>query len=132
MTTLADPLVQIAILQTLRVLTAVTGFLVAVDSFGVLFSVEEYPPHKPKWSATAWLVGSVTVSIAAAYLLSERGRIGDPTFGHKISVWGMYAGLTVAFTCRAISRARRPWFTVLSVFGMSVAGVTFALWGLMK
>lgn len=124
------PNVVEAIHQTLRVLMAVTGTLVAIDSVGILIGPVEHPAHKPKWSAISWLIlASVVASVSIYLLAATTGFVGnDSPSNQRIAVWVLYSGLTVSFTCRAISRAHRPFFTLAAVIGMSIAGVLFALW----
>ncbi len=124
-----DPTIAEAILRTLRMLTLITGTLVLIDSIGILVAPREEPPHKPKWAALSWCIIAATAAIVTGYLLSVRaGMVGrsDP-FYEQLAVCGLYIGLTTGFTCRAISRAHRPWFTVAAVIGLSIAGVLFAL-----
>lgn len=123
-----------AILHTLRILTLVTGSLVLVDSIGILISPRENPPHKPKWSAISWCIIAATASIVSGYLLLARVGWVGPTapFEQKVVMWGLYSGLTIGFTCRAISRAHRPWFTVAAVVGLSIAGVFLAIWEMVR
>ena len=124
-----DPIIAEAILSTLRVLTLITGSLVLIDAIGILLLPAENPPHKPKWAALSWCIVAATVAGVSAYLLTgNAGLVGeDGPFHQKLSIWIMYAGLTTGFTCRAISRAHRPLYTVAAVLGLSAAGVFFAV-----
>lgn len=127
-----DPLFAEAILRTLRMLTLITGALVLVDSIGILVLPRETPPHKPKWAALSWCIVAGSAAAVMAYLVSNDTPVvtGNEPYPDVIPVWMLYAGLTAGFTCRAISRAHRPWFTIIAVIGMSLAGVFFAVWDL--
>ena len=120
-----DPILSEAILRTLRVLTMITGSLVLVDSVGILVMPREAPPHKPKWAALSWCIVAASAAIATAYLLSTKQGLVAPS--EQGIIWFLYAGLTTGFTCRAVSRAHRPWFTIFAVLGLSLAGIVFAL-----
>lgn len=129
-----DPVLAEAVLRMLRMLTFITGSLVLIDSIGILLMPRETPPHKPKWAAISWCIIAGTAASVTAYLLSvSAGLVGDNNpFGQQMGVAALYIGLTVGFTCRAISRAHRPWFTVAAVVGLSIAGVVFAIWDVVR
>jgi len=129
-----DALLTEAILQTLRMLTLLTGALVLIDGIGILIRPQEIPPHKPKWAATSWCIVSGTAASVMIWLVAEDiGFVrGDELWPDQLPVWLLYAGLSAGFTCRAISRAHRPLFTVVAVLGMSAAGMTFAVWDLVR
>ena len=120
-----DPILAEAILRTLRVLTMITGSLVLVDSIGILVLPREHPPHKPKWAALSWCIIAGTAAIVTGYLLST--KVGLAGRSEQGTIWLLYGGLTLGFTCRAITRAHRPWFTIMAVLGLSAAGIVFAL-----
>lgn len=124
-----DPIFSEAILRTVRMLTFITGSLVAIDSIGIFLRMDERPPHKPRWSAASWLVVSATFTVVSAYLLSEQTGLvaDDDPLGRQAAVWALYIGATIGFTMRAVSRAHRPSYTILAVLGLSIAGVIFAL-----
>lgn len=119
------PLLAEAILRTLRMLALITGSLVLVDSIGILLRPVENPPHKPKWSAISWCVIAMTTAVVAGHLLTN--GIGLIKTENQMWAWAMWFGLTVGFTLRAVSRAHRPFYTILAVIGLSIAGVIFAL-----
>lgn len=126
-----DPLVLEALIRASRVVAGVTGALVVIDSVGILLGPLEKPPHKPKWSAFAWLVGGLTVIAVTGILIDARSGFvghGDPRAA-QLSVLGMYVGLASMFTIRAISRAHRPWLVLLSALGMTSAGILYTLGG---
>lgn len=120
-----DPIMAEAILRTVRTLAFITGALVLIDSVGILISPSEAPPHKPKWSAISWCITTLSTCVVAAHLLTN--RIGLVDSNNQQWVWILWAGLATGFTCRAVSRAHRPFYTVLAVLGLSIAGVIFAL-----
>lgn len=114
-------LLSLAMLNALRMLTLITGTLVLIDSIGIIVSPIESPPHSPKWSALSWCVIATTAAGVTGYLVvtnSPPTALLNPV---------MYLGLTVGFTFRAVSRAQRPWLTIIAVVGLSIAGVIFAL-----
>lgn len=118
-----DPILAEAIFRTLRVLTLITGSLVLVDSFGIMLMPRENPPHKPKWAALSWCIIAGTAACLTGYLLAT----GQSIVQQPVTAWFLYAGLITGFTCRAITRAHRPWFTIMAVLGLSLAGIVFAL-----
>jgi hypothetical protein len=113
------------LLRALRVLVSVTGMLVMIDSLGICLRRDETPPHKPMWSAAAWLIGGGTVAIANMFLLSRGSTFVGPGAEpvEQLATVLLYLGLASAFTVRAISRARRPWLIVSSAAGMAAYGV---------
>lgn len=120
-----DPALIEAIYRGLRAVALVTGALVAIDSVGVLFKPVEYPPHRPKANALAWLIASISVAGVSGYLTAgEYGLIGARA-PHAVPIM-LYGGLIVAFTIRAITRAHRPWLTVISACCMSCLAVFMA------
>ena len=118
-----------ALYEGLRAIALVTGILVAIDSIGVLFGAQERPPHSPKWNATAWLIASAVVACVSGYLTVEQygviGTTGTLTYTPIL----LYGGLVIAFTIRAVSRAERPWLTVISACCMSVVAVGIGMVG---
>lgn len=124
-----DPFLTEAILRTLRMLTFITGSLVLIDSIGILVRPTEHPPHKPKWAAISWCMIAATAALVSGYLLAIQAGLvenGDPLH-QQAAIWVFYGGLTAGFTSRAISRAHRPFYTILAVIGLSIAGIIFAL-----
>lgn len=124
-----EGLILEALLRSARMVTLVTGALVALDSIGILISPIEQPPHKPKWSAFAWLiVGSSVGGVSGYLLLTKAGwaNNGDP-LSEKIVIIVLYLGAALAFTVRAMSRAMRPLLSLIAMFGMTAFGILFAL-----
>ena len=119
-----------ALFRGLRAVTLITGILVAIDAIGVMFKPVEHPPHKPKWNAAAWLLISLAAAFTTGYLTA--GQIGlmtpEATSTERTVPLMLYIGLIGAFTVRAVIRAVKPWWTVLSVVCMSAAAVSMAVW----
>lgn len=119
-----DPDLVEAIYRGLRAIALVTGALVAIDSFGVLCKPIEHPPHRPKANAAAWLIASLAVAGASGFLTAGEYGMGANR-EHMVPII-MYGGLVVAFTVRAVTRAHRPWLTVISASCMSCLAVLLA------
>ena len=95
-----DPDLIEAAYRGLRAIALVTGILVAIDSVGVLLCARENPPHKPKWNAAAWLIGSGSAATITGSLI-----LGGYPANNMVAPIFLYSGLSVSFTIRAISRA---------------------------
>ena len=96
------------LVRALRVVVSVTGVLVMIDSLGICLKRNENPPHKPIWSAAAWLIGGGAVSLTNLFLLSRGstfvGPGADPA--EQLATVLLYLGLAAAFTVRQQSAAR--------------------------
>lgn len=124
-----DWLLVSALIRAVRVLAVVTAVMVVIDSCGILLSVGERPPHRPRANALAWLVAAGAIASAGFYLLSHRYvfvTAADPLEA-QIVTGAMWVLLSVAFTLRAITRAYRPGLVVLSVVLMGGFGTALAL-----
>lgn len=111
--------------RAMRVVVAVTGLLVMIDSLGICLRRDENPPHKPIWSAAAWLIGGGVTALVNLFLLSRGstfvGVASSPV--EQVATLVLYLGLAAAFTVRAISRAHRPWLIIASAIGMAGYGI---------
>lgn len=124
------PLVLLdALRRTMLAVCCATGLLVSIDSIAILLSYPEKPPHRPRANATAWLIGSLSVTLVTIYLLWNRYNwIGpDGPVDGKIAMLCLWTGLAAAFTARAVTRAKKPWLTIASAVLMSVFGTILVL-----
>lgn len=126
---LTELIVMEAFLRSMRLVACVTGALVVVDSIGVLARHPERPPHHPRANATAWLIaGSVTTLVAGFLLATQTGWVGGAAPQHgKIAITVLWAGLSLSFTARAVTRAHRPRLVILSVILMGIFALLLAL-----
>ena len=122
-----DPLFIEALIRAARMIAAITGTLVVIDSLGIIIRPMETPPHRPKMSALAWLIGGLTVTIAVGFLFDGNNGYVDETdsTSSQVAIFGLYVGLTAMFVTRALTRAKRPALLGLSALGMSMTGVVY-------
>lgn len=118
-----------AIRSTMMAVCCATGILVGVDSIAILASYPEKPPHRPKANAFAWLVAAISVTGFTSFIIIRRMTWIGPQapVDAKVAMLLFLTGLAAAFTARAVTRARKPWLTVLSAVLMSVLGTILAL-----
>jgi hypothetical protein len=118
-----------AFLRAMRVLACVTGLLVVIDSVGVLMRVPEFPRHRPRANALAWLIAGATAALVSGFLLAGRyGWIGaQSSLTAKLVGTSTWVGFSIAFILRATTRAPRPWLTITAALLMSVFGTVLAL-----
>lgn len=117
-----------AFLRAMRVFTFVTGALVVVDSTGLLFGLTELPPHRPRANALGWLLCAGISCLSSGWLLAHQVVWVKSNTGvaDKLATSMMWVGFGIAFTIRAVTRAKRPWITATSAALICIFGTLLA------
>jgi hypothetical protein len=114
----------------MRILAAVAGVLVALDSLRILAGDSERPPHDARRNAWAWAwIGTGCLFGSVSFLLFgfTYYAIGTGQTAQDFAVLGIWIGLATGLTIRAASRAEQPRLIYLSVTLFLLAAAILAV-----
>jgi cytochrome b len=108
----------------MRTLAIVAGILVSIDCVKI-WTGTEHPPHNPIANAIAWALIATTAAFGAIGLvLAKQPTISaDNVLFGAVAIAYIWTGMSAGLVTRAIIRAVRPKFTIMSVVLFVTAGV---------